>query len=65
MIICFHFFPYSGSIFLSTKKVTMTVAMQHTITNQKKSVYPMASCIYPANMPGIIMLSAIKAVQMA
>ena len=60
-----HFFPYSGSILLSAKMVTTTVAKQHIITNQKKSVYPIASWIYPANIPGIIMLSAMNAVQMA
>ncbi len=43
--------------------VTTTVAKQHIITNQKKSVYPIASWIYPANIPGIIMLSAMNAVQ--
>ena len=52
-------------LLLSAKMVTTTVAKQHIITNQKKSVYPIASWIYPANIPGIIMLSAMNAVQMA
>ena len=31
-----HFFPYSGSILLSAKIVTITVATQQIITIQKK-----------------------------
>ena len=34
----FYFLPYSGSIRLSAKTVTITVAMQHAITIQKKLV---------------------------
>ena len=39
--------------------------MLQMIAIQKNILYPTASSIFPATNPGIIMLSAIKAVQMA
>lgn len=57
------FFPNSGSIFRSA--VTMKVAAQHTMIQMKKWLYPNCSCNHPAAIPGIIMPSAMNAVQMA
>ena len=47
------------------KKVTKTVARQHSITIMKNPTYPTASCSQPAKKPGSIIERAMKAVHIA
>lgn len=61
--LCKNFFPNEGSI--RKRAVTPKVASVHSMIQIKKNGYPKSSCSFPAIIPGNIIPSAIKAVQMA
>ena len=59
----YYFTPNSLSILSNGAIKNGGIVQMHTHT--KKFVYPNVSCIYPAIIPGIIIPSAIKPVQIA